>query len=191
MSPRGDTSRAMTQGATCQFLSAVLRPSLTNSRRPVYEYPLNGQWIMLDMDDGYVLWTGIWKGSIHILRSTIRPANLGLLTALGNSKGTSVALRLRSCLTRPLRCSGHCQDDRVPARPGVQAAPRARWLPQNTGHLDALRDRPASRPQVGTPSRPSLTVANTPPKSRLAYPPRARTAIRVSPSCFDGLGSVR
>ena len=30
--------------------------------RPVYEYPLNGQWIMLDMDDGYVLWTGIWKG---------------------------------------------------------------------------------------------------------------------------------
>ncbi|TCD61343.1 hypothetical protein EIP91_008570 [Steccherinum ochraceum] len=28
---------------------------------PVYEYPLNGQWIMLDMDDGYVLWTGIWK----------------------------------------------------------------------------------------------------------------------------------
>ena len=31
--------------------------------RPVYEYPLNGQWIMLDMDDGYVLWTGIWKGT--------------------------------------------------------------------------------------------------------------------------------
>ena len=29
---------------------------------PVYEYPLNGQWIMMDVDDGYVLWTGIWKG---------------------------------------------------------------------------------------------------------------------------------
>ncbi|KAL5638034.1 hypothetical protein ACGC1H_002339 [Rhizoctonia solani] len=28
---------------------------------PVYEYPLNGQWIMMDTDDGYVLWTGIWK----------------------------------------------------------------------------------------------------------------------------------
>ncbi|CAE6397223.1 unnamed protein product [Rhizoctonia solani] len=25
---------------------------------PVYEYPLNGQWIMMDTDDGYVLWTG-------------------------------------------------------------------------------------------------------------------------------------
>jgi hypothetical protein len=29
---------------------------------PVYEYPLNGQWIMMDIDDGYILWTGIWKG---------------------------------------------------------------------------------------------------------------------------------
>lgn len=26
---------------------------------PVYEYPLNGQWIMMDTDDGYVLWTGM------------------------------------------------------------------------------------------------------------------------------------
>ncbi|KAF8751875.1 hypothetical protein RHS01_08294 [Rhizoctonia solani] len=31
---------------------------------PVYEYPLNGQWIMMDTDDGYVLWTGIWKADI-------------------------------------------------------------------------------------------------------------------------------
>jgi hypothetical protein len=30
---------------------------------PVYEYPLNGQWIMMDIDDGYILWTGIWKGN--------------------------------------------------------------------------------------------------------------------------------
>lgn len=29
---------------------------------PVYEYPLNGQWLMVDSDNGYVLWTGIWKG---------------------------------------------------------------------------------------------------------------------------------
>ncbi|KAL5526692.1 hypothetical protein ACEPAF_8417 [Sanghuangporus sanghuang] len=36
----------------------------SNDRRgyiPVYEYPLNGQWIMMDIDDGYILWTGIWK----------------------------------------------------------------------------------------------------------------------------------
>ncbi|KIJ51084.1 hypothetical protein M422DRAFT_59070 [Sphaerobolus stellatus SS14] len=28
---------------------------------PVYEYPLNGHWIMVDSENGYVLWTGIWK----------------------------------------------------------------------------------------------------------------------------------
>lgn len=35
------------------------------SVRPVYEYPLRGQWIMMDIDDGYILWTGIWKGTPH------------------------------------------------------------------------------------------------------------------------------
>ncbi|KAI9451364.1 hypothetical protein BJY52DRAFT_1298106 [Lactarius psammicola] len=40
---------------------------------PVYEYPLNGQWIMMDVDDGYILWTGIWK-------------------ALGNSKADIVKM---------------------------------------------------------------------------------------------------
>ncbi|KZV90859.1 DNA-binding domain of Mlu1-box binding protein MBP1 [Exidia glandulosa HHB12029] len=32
---------------------------------PVYEYPLHGQWIMMDADDGYILWTGIWKALGH------------------------------------------------------------------------------------------------------------------------------
>jgi hypothetical protein len=41
------------------FLAPV---KLTVHCRPVYEYPLNGQWIMMDIDDGYILWTGIWKG---------------------------------------------------------------------------------------------------------------------------------
>ncbi|KAJ7177391.1 transcription regulator HTH, apses-type DNA-binding domain-containing protein, partial [Mycena crocata] len=31
---------------------------------PVYEYPLNSQWIMMDIDDGYILWTEIWKADI-------------------------------------------------------------------------------------------------------------------------------
>lgn len=29
---------------------------------PVYEYPLNAQWIIMDIEDGYILWTGIYKG---------------------------------------------------------------------------------------------------------------------------------
>ncbi|GJJ08637.1 hypothetical protein Clacol_002856 [Clathrus columnatus] len=40
---------------------------------PVYEYPLNGHWLMVDSDNGYVLWTGIWK-------------------ALGNSKADIVKI---------------------------------------------------------------------------------------------------
>ena len=39
----------------------------SHPRSPVYEYPLNGQWIMMDIDDGYILWTGIWKGMSHAL----------------------------------------------------------------------------------------------------------------------------
>jgi hypothetical protein len=30
---------------------------------PVWEYPVGDQWIMMDSDDGYVLWTAIWKGA--------------------------------------------------------------------------------------------------------------------------------
>ena len=47
-------------------LEAFVRRLIRTSHSPVYEYPLNGQWIMLDMDDGYVLWTGIWKGRLVI-----------------------------------------------------------------------------------------------------------------------------
>lgn len=34
--------------------------------RPVYEYPLNGQWIMMDIDDDYILSTRIWKGEYDV-----------------------------------------------------------------------------------------------------------------------------
>ncbi|KAI6160195.1 hypothetical protein EDD17DRAFT_1605887 [Pisolithus thermaeus] len=56
---------------------------------PVYEYPLNGQWIMMDIDDGYILWTGIWKGSPHFsfIVSSHPPHTHTSYPALGNSKG--------------------------------------------------------------------------------------------------------
>jgi hypothetical protein len=54
---------------------------------PVYEYPLNGQWIMMDVDDGYILWTGIWKGTLPLLLWTILWMMALCLIALGNSKG--------------------------------------------------------------------------------------------------------
>ncbi len=80
MSPRGATSPRTTCAGTCALL-CVFRAQLLQVaddddddagvcviNSPVYEYPLNGQWIMMDIDDGYILWTGIWKGA------SVRPA---------------------------------------------------------------------------------------------------------------------
>jgi hypothetical protein len=42
---------------------------------PVWEYPVGDQWIMMDTDDGYVLWTAIWKGMFVLacMNSPISP----------------------------------------------------------------------------------------------------------------------
>lgn len=60
---------------------------LTSFESPVYEYLLRGQWIMMDMDDGYILWTGIWKGQCEWLNIPGRISNI-LKSALGHSKGS-------------------------------------------------------------------------------------------------------
>ena len=48
----------------------------------------------MDTDDGYILWTGIWKGAFHRSNSlysqeflTIRTHSASILSALGNAKG--------------------------------------------------------------------------------------------------------
>ncbi|KIY65563.1 hypothetical protein CYLTODRAFT_424236 [Cylindrobasidium torrendii FP15055 ss-10] len=74
---------------------------------PVYEYPLNNQWIMLDVDDGFVLWTGIWKALGHNkadivkmvdaqpeLQNRIRRVRGGYLKIQGTWMPYEVALRL-------------------------------------------------------------------------------------------------
>ncbi|KAH8094501.1 transcription regulator HTH, apses-type DNA-binding domain-containing protein [Cristinia sonorae] len=82
---------------------------------PVYEYPLNGQWIMLDMDDGYVLWTGIWKGKplhpdiVKMLESQpdlapqLRRVRGGYLKIQGTWMPYEVALRLARRVAWPIR----------------------------------------------------------------------------------------
>jgi hypothetical protein len=79
-------------------LCLILYSTCSSFASPVYEYPLNGQWIMMDIDDGYILWTGIWKGESllsfpHLYSSTI--------SALGNSKGEEYPIHhsQSSCLT--------------------------------------------------------------------------------------------
>ncbi|KAF8547930.1 hypothetical protein OG21DRAFT_1471867 [Imleria badia] len=88
---------------------------------PVYEYPLNGQWIMMDIDDGYILWTGIWKAlgnskadivkmidSQPDLASVIRRVRGGYLKIQGTWMPYEVALRLSRRVAWPIR------DDLVP-----------------------------------------------------------------------------
>ncbi|KAJ7028273.1 hypothetical protein C8F04DRAFT_1266168 [Mycena alexandri] len=71
---------------------------------PVYEYPLNSQWIMMDIDDGYILWTGIWKalGNSKVkmidsqpeLAQVIRRVRGGYLKIQGTWMPYEIALRL-------------------------------------------------------------------------------------------------
>ncbi|KAJ6489020.1 hypothetical protein C8R45DRAFT_250536 [Mycena sanguinolenta] len=74
---------------------------------PVYEYPLNNQWIMMDIDDGYILWTGIWKAlgnskadivkmidSQPELAQVIRRVRGGYLKIQGTWMPFEIALRL-------------------------------------------------------------------------------------------------
>lgn len=83
---------------------------------PVYEYPLNGQWIMMDVDDGYILWTGIWKAlgnskadivkmieSQPDLASQIRRVRGGYLKIQGTWMPYEVALRLSRRVAWPIR----------------------------------------------------------------------------------------
>ncbi|KAG8912012.1 hypothetical protein FRC01_005349, partial [Tulasnella sp. 417] len=78
---------------------------------PVYEYPLNNQWIMMDVDDGFVLWTGIWKADIvkmveaqPELASQIRRVRGGYLKIQGTWLPYEVALRLARRPTFPDTC---------------------------------------------------------------------------------------
>ncbi|KAK7043876.1 hypothetical protein VNI00_008042 [Paramarasmius palmivorus] len=83
---------------------------------PVYEYPLNGQWIMMDIDDGYILWTGIWKAlgnskadivkmidSQPDLAAQIRRVRGGYLKIQGTWMPYEVALRLSRRVAWPIR----------------------------------------------------------------------------------------
>ncbi|TDL25555.1 DNA-binding domain of Mlu1-box binding protein MBP1 [Rickenella mellea] len=83
---------------------------------PVYEYPLNGQWIMMDIDDGYILWTGIWKALgnakadiVRMLESQpdlapqLRRVRGGYLKIQGTWMPYEIALRLARRVAWPIR----------------------------------------------------------------------------------------
>ncbi|GLB44733.1 putative DNA-binding domain of Mlu1-box binding protein MBP1 [Lyophyllum shimeji] len=148
---------------------------------PVYEYPLNGQWIMMDIDDGYILWTGIWKAlgnskadivkmidSQPDLAPLIRRVRGGYLKIQGTWMPYEVALRLSRRVAWPIR------DDLIPLfgptfpstclspdQPGygqvVASGPnrrRARRSTQTSSSVHTPRDAQANWTVV-TPNDPS------------------------------------
>ncbi|KDN50445.1 hypothetical protein RSAG8_00943, partial [Rhizoctonia solani AG-8 WAC10335] len=57
---------------------------------PVYEYPLNGQWIMMDVDDGYVY--GMIPSAKCKKFKLICDCRTGIWKALGNTKADIVKM---------------------------------------------------------------------------------------------------
>ncbi|KAM5544843.1 hypothetical protein V8D89_001741 [Ganoderma adspersum] len=154
---------------------------------PVYEYPLNGQWIMLDMDDGYILWTGIWKAlgnskadivkiidSQPDLAAQLRRVRGGYLKIQGTWMPYEIALRLSRRVAWPIRYDlvplfgptfpSSCLPPDDPgfgqiAKPGTGKR-RARRNPPTEMPLDSKHDWTVFSP--GEPGPPSMG----PPSSR-------------------------
>ncbi|TFK63154.1 hypothetical protein BDN72DRAFT_333537 [Pluteus cervinus] len=149
---------------------------------PVYEYPLNGQWIMMDIDDGYILWTGIWKAlgnskadivkmidSQPDLAPLIRRVRGGYLKIQGTWMPYEVALRLSRRVAWTIR------DDLVPLfgptfpstclspdQPGygqvVASGPNRRRIRRNTQSTPALPSIPREPHANWTVVTPSSAV---------------------------------
>ncbi|CCO28941.1 Transcriptional repressor XBP1 AltName: Full=XhoI site-binding protein 1 [Rhizoctonia solani AG-1 IB] len=143
---------------------------------PVYEYPLNGQWIMMDVDDGYVLWTGIWKALgntkadiVKMLESQpdlapqLRRVRGGYLKIQGTWMPFEVALRLARRVAWPIR------EDLVPLF--GPTFPSTCLSPDQPGYgqVVATSGKRKSRRTVQPPTLPVHNPTN-PPRS-LAYHP--------------------
>lgn len=138
-SPKAGILQVTTPVVICTFyhMHQARRPLTGGS--PVYEYPLLGQWIMMDMDDGYILWTGIWKGLYRWLeRTTQRSLRYYIrFLALGHSKGNLNGTSDRFAdLVYPL--SRHRENGGIRARTS-RAHPQGSWgLFEDPRDLDAV-----------------------------------------------------
>ncbi|KAG9101057.1 hypothetical protein FS749_010694 [Ceratobasidium sp. UAMH 11750] len=144
---------------------------------PVYEYPLNGQWIMMDVDDGYVLWTGIWKALgntkadiVKMLESQpdlapqLRRVRGGYLKIQGTWMPFEVALRLARRVAWPIR------EDLVPLF--GPTFPSTCLSPDQPGYgqVVATSGKRKSRRPVQTPVLPIHTAPGV-PRSSVPYRP--------------------
>ena len=96
---------------------------------------------MMDIDDGYILWTGIWKGKLpeRVAYMLLERARITLQLALGNAKGKLIP-SVNVCRSIHLSpYSRYREDARVATRPRPSASASSGRLSQDTRHLDALR----------------------------------------------------
>ncbi|KAL4062175.1 transcription regulator HTH, apses-type DNA-binding domain-containing protein, partial [Scleroderma citrinum] len=160
---------------------------------PVYEYPLNGQWIMMDIDDGYILWTGIWKAlgnskadivkmidSQPDLASVIRRVRGGYLKIQGTWMPYEVALRLSR------RVAWLIRDDLIPLF--GPTFPSTCLTPDQTGYGQIVstatgRRRPRRNNQLPTPAS-----SNGPQSSLSSWP--SSIPLMPGPSSFRDLNST-
>ncbi|KAH6901270.1 hypothetical protein BKA70DRAFT_1310123 [Coprinopsis sp. MPI-PUGE-AT-0042] len=171
---------------------------------PVYEYPLNGQWIMMDIDDGYVLWTGIWKAlgnskadivkmidSQPDLAPLIRRVRGGYLKIQGTWMPYEVALKLSRRVAWPIRNDliplfgptfpSTCLSPDQPGYGQVVASSQTRRRARRTTQANVQPPRESSGWQVMTP--PAPMVALTLPHHQYNRP--SLSSIRPSHSPVD------
>ncbi|KAJ8508945.1 hypothetical protein ONZ45_g8836 [Pleurotus djamor] len=175
----------------------------------VYEYPLNGKWIMMDIDNGYILWTGIWKAlgnskadmvklidSQPDLAPLIRRVRGGYLKIQGTWMSYPLALRLARRPTFPSTCLS-------PDQPGygqvvASGSGRRRFRKANNAptsvavprDLPPLTRRPSdpysygegpSSHRMPADSRLDLGGPSSPPNTGDASPSKDRSLSRYSP----------
>ncbi|KAJ3933443.1 MAG: hypothetical protein NXY57DRAFT_871216, partial [Lentinula lateritia] len=76
----------------------------------VYEYPLNGQVIMMDKEDNFILWSSLWKAHTKVNVARILQLRPDLsrevrIIKLGDDKihGTWMPFHVRSTIAWPIK----------------------------------------------------------------------------------------
>lgn len=92
---------------------------------------------MMDMDDGYILWTGIWKGLCGWLDVTGQ-ISIILKSALGHSKGSLNKLQKENPSVTSSVASRHRKISRIRTRSCPTHPSDPGWVPKDPGDVDAV-----------------------------------------------------
>ena len=98
---------------------------------------------MMDIDDGYILWTGIWKGrpDSHRCKTGFAEQHYSIPQHLVILKVCSCTAFIPPLLTDTCHnfSSWHSKNDWIAAKSGTTHSSRAWWVPENSRYMDAIR----------------------------------------------------